>query len=156
ATSFAFSHAFQGSVGMVFTLPNEKVLFDASEIDSAISCVFEMAKLTTAESVRQYTERFGIAVVHELYNWCRIHSESDIGADIDWKRGPQVRAALFVQPQELSVLQRAIEESGEEQTERFELYGMLVGVDVQTKSFHFRTDDAEDIHGRFFDAISES
>jgi hypothetical protein len=156
ATSFGFSHAYEGSTGIVMTLPNDRLLFSESELDETMNAVFQMAKLTSASAIKEFADRFGIAIIRGLYSWGTSHVENDLGADIDWRRGDEIRSSVFVEPPQLQNLRMLIDETSDTEEEHFDLLGTMVGADTDSRRFHFRTTSGEEIRGEFSDAISET
>lgn len=147
ATALGFSHSYAGSSGFVFTLPNERLLFDESALDAAFVSIFEMAKLRNVDGIRAYAAKYGRAVIRQLHDWSAIHADNDLGADIDWRRGEDIRSNVFVQPQELDQLRTLIEQTSDSEVETLVLRGRLSGVDATTGRFHFEPDDRPEIRG---------
>src|SRR4051794_6029534 len=56
ATTFSFGYSFTGSVGFVLTLPNERLLTDETDLDRAMSTVFEMAKAENSEQIASFAK----------------------------------------------------------------------------------------------------
>ena len=90
-----------------------------------------------------------------LYRWALDHVNSGLGADIDWRRGEDVRAKMFMQPVEFTELRNILDETGEEHIEEITLTGDLVAVSVSARTFQMKFESGEDIRGKFEDAISE-
>lgn len=147
ASSFGLAYTFSGSIGIVLTLSNERLLFGGTELDEAMADIHAMANAQTADEIRGFGERLGRAVVRELYRWCQVHAEGDLGAAIDWQRGNAIRLGLLIEPRQLAHLQQIIDQTSDQIVERLELFGTLVGIDVQTRRFHFVPDDADAIRG---------
>ncbi len=147
-TSFAFGYAFSGSVGFVFTLPNERLLLGMTPLDDAIQTVFDMVKAETPEQIGSYAKRFGAASVRAMYRWAKEHADSGLGADIEWRRADAVRASVFVQNPHLIQLKNAIERTSDEVVEELSIAGTLVGADMKRHTFHLALEGDVDIHGK--------
>lgn len=154
-SALTLSHTYSGSAGFVFTMPNERLLLTETPLDGAFNAVFEMAKIDTLAGVRSMAERLGVGVIRDLYAWSSAQIAADLGADIDWRRGDQVRSSVFVEPKNLRQLSGLIDQTSDTSEETITLSGTLKGADVTPKRFHFKPDDGEDIRGTFSDAISE-
>ncbi len=137
-TTFGYAYSFTGSVGFTLTLPNERVLVLESDLDRAINTLFTMLKATSSDQVNSFAKGLGAGPIHALYAWVDALVRSGLGADIDWRRGTQVRASVFVDLPELENLKQAIEETSDEKTETLIVVGRLVAADFKAKNHTFR------------------
>lgn len=153
ATSFDFGYSFAGSVGMVFTLPNHRLLFD-TPLDKTFEAIFELVHATSREEIVALAQRLGRGPIKLLHDWARDHVKHGVGADIDWRRGREVKANLFIERHGLLRLQETIARTSEAQEESMVVEGTLVGADIQRRSFHLERGEHEThIKGTFYDAI---
>lgn len=157
ATSLGFSYSLAGSITAVFTIPNDRLLFDDDQtfLDQSIGLIFEMAQASTAEAIREQCQRYGAALVHALYDWSEVHARFDLFADIAWKRTNAVRSSLRMQPPQFASLNGLIRKTGNDVSRSFEVTGTLMAASLKKKTFTFTTDQGDDVSGTFFDAISE-
>lgn len=153
-TALHFGYAFAGSVGMVFTIDNDRLLIGETELDESIKTIFEMAKTHSTDEMSKFAHRLGAPPIRALYKWANDLVMYGLGADIEWRRGREVRTSVTVQVPELEELRRVIDATSEEREEEITVTGELAGADVATKRFHMRFPDAEDIRGTFSDAIA--
>lgn len=156
ATDFGFGYAFGGSVGVVLTMPHERLLIGGSLLDDTIATFFSVAKAPTPEDIQEIGRRLGPAPLRAIYNWASAHLEDSVGADISWRKGEEVIGAVLLQRAELERLRDQIAATSEETHEFFTLNGLLTGASVQTKRFDFLPDGGDAIGGSFTDAISEN
>jgi len=156
-TSFQIGYTFEGSVGFVLTLPNERLVTPEMKtlVDESIDEVFLLSKLTSKDDVRGAAEKFGRPVVKACYRWATRHVENQLGSDVEWRRGKSPRSKLFVQYQELSSLCAVIDESSKEETDTFDVPGILTAADITAKTFRFSIDQGDEIRGTFDDAINK-
>jgi hypothetical protein len=152
ATAFDFGYAFSGSLGVVLTLENERLLLGETLLDETANVVFQMAKATTSEEVAVFAKRIGPPPIRALYKWASDHVAADMGADIEWRKDG-ARSALLVQQQELYRLREAIAATSDETTERHTYTGTLKGLDVTTKRFRLERPDGEEIVGSTGDVV---
>lgn len=157
ATSFEFGYSFVGSVGIVLTIPNERLLTEefATKLDESIAVVFEIAKSASPEEIGEYAKRYGHAVVRAFRAWTLSHVEAGFGVDARWSRGEASRAQLAVQYPEFRDMCRSIDETSAETTSEFEAVGELTKVDMDRRRFRLKVEDAEQIEGTFTDAVTE-
>jgi hypothetical protein len=155
-TEFGFGYIFPGSVGVVLTIPNQRLLGIESELDESILGISSMAKAKDPAEVLQYAKKFGGASIRALYRWAYDHDELGLGASIEWKRNQVIRSHLLTQQPELKRLHETIGMTSEEIITELEINGTLVGAEVTRKTFHILLDNGENIRGSFQDAISEA
>lgn len=152
-TSFGLAYTYTGSVGVVLTLPNERLLLGESDLDNAMATVFEMAKSSSSEQIAHLSERLGAAPIRKLYKWALDHVCSGLGADVEWRKCDSVQASLLIQTPELDNLCQAIAETSDEENEEMELIGEMVGADIQGHRFHMRFPGAPDMRGYMTESI---
>ena len=75
-----------------------------------------------------------------------------VGAEIEWRRGEDIRGSVFVQQPQWKCLRDAIAETSEEKVEEARLTGLLTAADTKSRTFRMSFINSE-IHGRFGDAI---
>lgn len=146
-TKLDFAFSYSGSSGFVFTMPQERLLVGESVLDEAISSVFAMAKATSPDELKAFAGRFGVGVIRELRDWVLAQSDGELGADIDWRRGEEIRGELFVQPQELSMLRDLIMATSESVEETLHVSGQLTGVLPEAGRFEFKANAGETYRG---------
>jgi hypothetical protein len=154
-TALEFGYSFAGSAGFVFTIPNERLLFEDMEsgLSESIRTMFDVISSTTPEEIGAHVKRIGHGGMRAIQSWAKSHASTGTGADIDWHRGQQPISA-FKQFAEWRQLERAIDATSEETTHEMELLGELFAADLQSKTFRMRFEQGEPIKGHFDDAIS--
>ena len=153
-TALNFGYSFSGSLGFVFTMPNERLLLVDSTLDMAFRQLFEMMKASSSDELARYAKSLGVAPIRKLYKWATDHVEAGMSVDIKWQRNDEVRASLVVQQLELARLREVISQTSEETEERLTLRGILLGGDLFTRTFRFDPASGEDIRGRFVDSFT--
>lgn len=153
-TAFGVNYTYTGSLGVVLTLPNERLLFGNSEIDESMKTVFELVKLEDTDRIAEYAKKLGAATIRALYDWTSDQVNSGLGSQIQWKRGEDVRFETFVQFPELTKLKEIIESTSDEEVTELNLFGTLVGIDIPTRTFHLSFEAGEDIRGNYSDEIA--
>jgi hypothetical protein len=150
ATSFQFGYAYEGSVGFVLTLPNERVLFD-SDLDRAMEKLFLMAKSESSDQVATFAKEVGPAGVNALYRWAETLVENGMGADLGWQKGSQELSRVTLDVGALQNLLQAISETSDQEETTITVDGTLLGDDTNReggRSFHFRVDAETEMRGR--------
>lgn len=149
-TQFEFGFAYSGSLGIVLTIRNDRLLGDeASNLDLAVKKVFELLKIETSESIRTAAHDFGVPVVRKLHDWAKTHSQFGMSADIKWVRGKEVRQEVLAQPAEMERVYTLIERKSEKRREKIKLTGNLLAWNVHKMTFTFEAGDKTLISGHW-------
>ena len=139
-SSFEFAYAFSGSVGFVFTMPNERLLFGNTELDQAMRNLFALARSSTRDDIRQFARSFGFAAVRALHKWTEALSISHTGADIQWKKAEVDNDSLLLQPAQVEALRNLIDQTTDTEVDESSFGGVLLGFDFKTRHFRFVPD----------------
>jgi hypothetical protein len=156
-TEFDFGYVFPGSVGVVLTIPNQRLLGIESHLDESITGIENMTKAKETEDILRFAKTFGGASIRALYNWAYGHDESGLGAEILWRRNQVIRSQVLTQQPEFKRLHEIIDQMSDETITEMEISGTLVGAEIaqKKKTFHIKLDNGEDIKGTLEDAINE-
>jgi hypothetical protein len=158
-TELRAAYTYPGSFGIVFTVPNERLLLPdiKTALEDAAMQVMGIAKAgRNTKIIADAVKEIGKAPIVAIYEWAKNNAANNAGAAIDWQRERTTRDSVLLQAPEFAILSETIEKTSSiiETTESVE--GTLVGADVKSKRFHFIADNATaSIHGKFADAISE-
>jgi hypothetical protein len=151
-TQFEFGFAYSGSLGIVLTIPNDRLLGDEpSNLDTAVNKVFELVHLNSASAVRHIAHSYGVPTVRKLHDWAKTHYENGMSADIKWVRGKEVRSEILAQPSEMARIYNLIKQKSEKRTERVVFEGNLLAWNVPKRTFTFQAANAEPITGHWAD-----
>lgn len=148
-SGFDFGYTFSGSLGVVLTVPNERMLLDRSKFDMAVEAFFSAAESTSRKEVIAFAKAYGVASVRRVYEWSAAHADFDIAADIHVTRGELSRSRMQVAPKALRHLKQIIEETSDLNDEPHEITGRLAGLDVDKKTFHLVALGGDDIEGKW-------
>ncbi len=134
-STFDFGYAVTGSIEVVLTVRNEKMLFDNSVLDESLETVFSMPKAKTSQEVLRLAEKLGPGPINALYEWAINSATSGLNAEIDWKKGEKTQRSVVVQHQELSKLRKTIEQTSSEKIETLNVVGKLTMADATKNRF---------------------
>ena len=155
-TSFDFGYSFSGSLGIVLTMPNERLLADIdSSMDEAMRALFDVIKSSDTGQLTDFSRKLGLAPIRAVYKWADSHVRSGLGVAISWQRNRDIRMSTAVELSEIDSLRRAIAETSEVDDRTATITGKLLGGDFHPKRFHFQPDVGSEIRGTYSDAIGE-
>jgi hypothetical protein len=146
-TALQFGFAFSGSIGVVLTVRTDTNLFGESYFDDSVDMIFAMAKARTPKDITAFAEKLGPGAINAMYRWVNDNASHGLGADIEWRRGDDIRGRLFIQRQDLSKLKTAIEETGGIEEKTITVIGTLVMADADTGRFKFKREGLPIIRG---------
>lgn len=146
-TSLNFAYSYSGSLGMTFTLPNERLLIGESHLDMAFHKAFDMAEADSTADISALVNELGVPAVRKMYNWASNHAKHGVAVEIKWKRGNQIRSKKLLQKEDLERITRLIEATSEQQIEDVTVSGTLTGLDLTGKLFRLHPIEGGDIRG---------
>jgi hypothetical protein len=149
-TRFDFGFAYSGSLGIVLTIPNDRLLMDeASKLDRAVNAVLDLLKIRTPEAVREASHAYGLPAVRKLHHWTKTHSQYGMSADIKWVRDSVVRKEALAQPLEMGEIAKMIEEKSDKTRENVQMIGDLLAWNVKKRTFTMEFPNSEPISGHW-------
>lgn len=154
-SSFDFGYVVPGSLQIVLTVPNDRLLLVESELDQAVSTVFRLMKSNDSREIGELAAQVGVASIKKLYELAKDHYKYALSADITWLRAKEPRGDVLVQPAEFERLCGRLSEKSDETNEAITVEGRLVGLDVDLGTFHMAFAEGEDIRGRIGGAFRD-
>ena len=149
-----FAYSFTGSLGLVFTVPNERLLLVDSDLELAVKGFYEMISSETPAQVAEYAHKYGVAAVRKMYAWAEHHAKQSISADIAWRHGNEIRQETVLQARQAELLCDAIRSASDVTTKELSVRGVLRGGDTASRKFHLTFEEGEDISGQLADDFS--
>jgi hypothetical protein len=153
ATAFDFAYTFPGSIGVMMTLPNERLLLGETRLGEAMKATFELMKAREPTEVQDLAGTLGVAAVRQAHQWAIENAKARFGADIIWQRDKTVLTEFRIQYQEIEQLARAMRNASAK--EEITVIGELLDVSLNDKTFKMSV-RGDVIGGLFEGAISHS
>jgi hypothetical protein len=150
ATTLGFAYAFPGSVGVMMTLANDRMLFEA-KLDAAMGKTFDLIRAKEPEELQLLTDLVGVPAVRLVHQWAEENVKAGFGADIVWRRDDVVKREVRVQAPEIA--QKAATIKAMSARETAIVVGELLDVDVLEHTFRMKVSDRI-IQGSFDKAIT--
>ncbi len=145
STALEFAYAKPGSVDLVFTMPNERLLFGESNLDAAMANVFQFARSGSTEQIKSLALQFGLAPIRALYKWVSVLAGSEVGTEIQWRKDEEVKRCLLLQPAEIIELKRLLDRTSDLEVDENGIPGTLHAFDDKRYTFALAPDDGTDI-----------
>jgi hypothetical protein len=151
ATELRFAYSFSGSVGIMMTLPNDRLLVGETKLDEAMGQTLELLSARDKIKVEAMTEIVGLPAVRLAHQWATENAKSGFGADITWMRDNSVKKELRLQTQEIAEVASSIRQATAQ--EELVVTGELLDVAMSAHTFQMQLSD-KTIQGQFQDAIN--
>lgn len=148
-TRLNFGYAYEGSLGIVMTIRNDRLMFAESTLDHSISAVFGIIQAKTPDEIRNVTHTYGVPVVRKLHHFSKLHSQFEMAADIKWVRSKEVRESVLAQPSEFAEIVRIIEDKSDTTTDTINVRGTLLAWNTTTRTFVLEVAEGEPISGHW-------
>ena len=155
ASKLDFGYVYSGSLSVVFTIPNEQMLFEA-ELDEAINSTFDIIKLENPNEVLETSHNLGLATVKKLYDWNMTNYTNGFSADVTWRRGEKTKASAYVPYLQSAHLSNIIAMTSEERKDVIRESGVLVGIDIIFRNFHFVVPNGPSYQGKLHSEFNVS
>ena len=152
-SAFNFGYAYPGSIGILMTLPNERLLLGGTKLDQAMDTVFSIAAAETSDEIAAFARELGVPPIRAAYVWADAHATGGLSADIEWMRSDEVRNRSLIQRPDLERLKATIEQTSEETEEDVVVVGELVGAEITRRTFHLEVEGGGDIRGTMDEKI---
>jgi len=157
-TALGFAYSYSGSVGVVLTLSNERLLLGQTLIDDAIASTTEVIHAADTDTLTRLAKKLGPPPIRAAYRWADRQLSYGMESEVTWQRREQLRSSFLVQKPELERFRAIADATSPQEIEQPSLVVELLGADVSTRSFHAKTlDTGTDIRGKALpDVITEA
>ncbi len=141
-----FAYTYSGSLGVALLVNSDRGFFEGV-LDKPIDAIYEIMSIEAPDAVNGIAKNFGRAVVKRVFDWSKANIEGGFSSDIKWKRSDGRLLGQMVEKSKLQKISDYIEASADAKTKILEVKAMLVGGDLQTKSFHLTVPEGDSYKG---------
>jgi hypothetical protein len=147
------AYTYSGSLGIALLVRSERGFFDGS-LDKPIDVMYQIMDIDDVDRVKDIAQILGRAVVKRVHDWSKASVEGGFSADIKWKRSDGKFLGQMIEKVRLQHIVNFIESSSDTKTHNLEVTAMLVGGDLQSKTFHLTVPGGESYKGIISDEAS--
>jgi hypothetical protein len=147
-TSLGFAYSYPGSVGVVLTLNNERLLLGGTLLDDALRSTDKVIHASDSKGLAELSRKLGAPPIRAAYRWADDQLRLGMSSHIEWHRREELRSSFLVQRSELEHFRIIADETSPEETEEITVDGQLVGADVATHTFHIELQDGSPVRGK--------
>lgn len=152
-SSLELAYTYGGSLGVVLLAQSERDFF-SGDLDNSIDALFQVLDIDSRSSVRDIAKSLGNAVVKRVHDWSEANVNGGFAADVRWSRSDGRQLGELIERKRLATIVEIIEATSDEQTQEFPSTGILVGGDINSRSFHFVVPNGEDYRGKLASEFS--
>lgn len=144
-TAFDFAYTYEGSLGIVLTIPETRNLLEA-EFDRSVKTFNQVLAVGDEFDVRDIAKTLGEAVVKKVYDWAHANFVSGYSVDVVFT-GREGSVGQLLSRDALGKIADVIGKTTDLEKREFGVVGSLVAIDVVRKRFRFVDPDGDDFAG---------
>ncbi len=129
-------YTYSGSFGTVLMAPSKRDFFEGS-FDRTVEAVDQLLNIRDEYEVRDIAKTLGEAVIKRLHDWSAANVEGNFDADVRWRRSDGRQFGRLINYEDMARIVMLISATSDEERTPIQSSGVLVGADVQSRSFHF-------------------
>jgi hypothetical protein len=146
-SSLSFARAPGGSAAIHFTIPNDRLLVLASDLDEAFGLVFDLLMARAKTMFRNIATRAGIASVTAAQAWAENAVQYGLTTTIAWRKASDERRVITLSHSDALLFKTAIEAVSDETVEEVDRQCELLALDDATGTFRIEVSGGETISG---------
>lgn len=147
-TSLGFAYSYPGSIGVVLTLNNERLLLGRTLLDDALKSTEQVIHASDSKGLAELSRKLGAPPIRAAYRWANDQLTFGMTSQIEWHRREELRSSFLIQKPELERFRIIADETSPEETEDITVDVQLVGADVAAQTFHIELQDGSPVRGR--------
>jgi hypothetical protein len=146
-SSLSFARAPGGNADIHFTIPNDRLLLLASDLDEAFGIVFDLRSARAKTMFRNIATRAGIASVTAAHAWAENAAQYALTTTITWRKASDERRVISLFHSEALLFKTAIDAVSDETVEEVDRPCELLAIDDATGTFRIEVSGGETITG---------
>lgn len=140
------AYTFPGSFGFVLSVSNERDLF-YGKMDKSISVLRDYLNIQSTFDAVECSREIGLAATSQLFQWVNANAEAKNSVDYTWRRSDDAFFGQSISLKDFTFLRELFLEAEEVEIETVQETGVLVGLELTSKRFHFISDSSRDFKG---------
>jgi len=129
-------YTYSGSFGTILMAPSKRDFFEGS-FDRTVEAVDQLMNISDEHDVRDVAKTLGEAVIKRLHDWSYANVKGNFDADVRWRRSDGKQFGRLVKFDDMARMVTLISATSDEERSQIEANGILIGADLQSRSFHF-------------------
>jgi hypothetical protein len=141
------AYTYSGSLGVVLLAPSDRGFFEG-KLDQSINDLFEVMEVNSRNGVREIAQRLGNAVVKRMHDWSRVNLAGGFAADVRWNRSDGRQLGEVIPRKKMENVVNIIVATSDKKDTYVDVHGVLLGGDLESKTFHFGVIRGEAYRGK--------
>jgi hypothetical protein len=152
-SSLSFARAPGGNTAIHFTIPNDRLLVLASELDETFGLIFELLMSRAKTMFRNIAARGGIASVTAAHAWAENAVQYGLTTTVAWRKGSDEQRVVTLSHSDALLFKTAIEAVSDETVDDIDRQCELQALDDAAGTFRIEVSGGETISGVLADAF---
>lgn len=152
-SALSFARAPGGNTAVHFTIPNDRLLLLASDLDEAFGLVFELLMSRAKTMFRNIAARGGIATLTAAHAWAENAVLYGLTTTIAWRKASDEQRAVTMSHSDALLFKTAIEAVSDETVEEVDRQCELLALDEASGTFRIAVSGGETVTGVLADGF---
>lgn len=152
-SSLSFARAPGGNADIHFTIPNDRLLLLASDLDETFGLVFDLLMSRAKTMLRNIGARGGIASVAAAHAWAENAVQYGLTTTIAWRKASDEQRAVTLSHSDALLFKTAIEAVSDETVEEIDRPCELLALDDASGTFQMEVSGGDTISGILADGF---
>lgn len=149
----SFARTPGGGAAIHFTIPNDRLLLLASDLDETFGLVFDLLMTRTKTMFRDIATRAGIASVTAAHAWADNAVQYGLTTTVAWRKASDERRVISLSHSDALLFRTAIDAVSDEAVEEIDRPCELLAIDETAGTFRIEAAGGETITGTLADGF---
>lgn len=146
-TALTFESFYPGSKGFILSVPTGKDLFEGN-LERTADALSDYLEVASTDSARDAARSLGLAAISTLFRWVQTNAQWENSIDYRWSEGVRKSTGRHIPSERFQLLEEVFRGAEENEQSVVKKSGVLVGLDVAQRKFHFSVPDGESYRGK--------
>jgi hypothetical protein len=146
-TRLNFGYSFAGSLGIVMAVENSRDLFGEGELDGIVDVFDQFLSIDDEDEAIVASRTMGGGLTTQLCNWINVNAKWGNAVDFVVKQPSGIQRGQFVPKNRFIDLSDIFASATDVEPHTISVSGILVGLDIKLRKFHFVEPDGEAYKG---------
>lgn len=147
------AYTYSGSLGVALLARSDRDFFTGN-LDKPIEVMHQILDIDDVDRVKDLAHALGRAVVKRVHDWSKASVDGGFSADIKWKRSDGRLTGQMIDKKRLEKIVNFIDATADTTTSTIDMPVMLVGGDLQARTFHVTAPDGDSYKGQILEDAS--
>lgn len=146
-TRLNLAYTFPGSMGLVLSVENHRNLFGEGQLDEVVNVFGQFLSVSDEDTAIDASRELGAGLITQLCRWVDTNAKWETDIDFVIKHGSGIQKGEYITKNKFFDLHDIFHAAKDEEPNIFSMNGILVGLDIDLRRFHFVVPEGQDIRG---------